>query len=159
MDNSQNQPPPPPGVGTWRQAPPSHPPQCHADPQSYHPQFAARPDNASANNSGSSANIESAVQEAVLHAQVFIYLPDYVLIVAVMFNWYLVVVYDNQDIETQQVIQIQRCVVSFYYVLIISSCLMALLHIFQSDMQTQQVNLQNMGKTYFRTAVTLMHWR
>lgn len=80
MDNSQNQ-PPPPGVGTWPQAPPSHPPQCHADPQSYHPQFAARPDNASANNSGSSANIESAVQEAVLHAQ---------------------------DIETQQVIQNQR---------------------------------------------------
>lgn len=80
MDNSQNQ-PPPPGVGTWPQTPPSHPPQCHADPQSYHPQFAARPDNASANNSGSSANIESAVQEAVLHAQ---------------------------DIETQQVIQNQR---------------------------------------------------
>jgi polyglutamine-binding protein 1 len=71
MDNTQNQ-PLPPGVGTWPQATPSHQPQCHADLQSYHP-LDARPDNASANSSGSAANIESAVQEAVLHAQVFIY--------------------------------------------------------------------------------------
>lgn len=83
MDNTQNQ-PLPPGVGIWPQAPPTHPPQFHADPQSYHPQFDARPDNASANSSGSAANIESAVQEAVLHAQVFIYPPDYVIRVAVM---------------------------------------------------------------------------
>ncbi|KAJ1286803.1 hypothetical protein BS78_03G380000 [Paspalum vaginatum] len=76
MDNSQNQ-PLPPGVGTWPQAPPSQLPQFHADPQPYHPPFDARPDNSSV----SAANIESAVQEAVLHAQ---------------------------DIETQQVIHNQR---------------------------------------------------
>jgi len=69
MDNSQNQ-PLPPGVGTWPQAPPNHPPQFHSDPQSYHSPFDTRPDNASANGSDSAANIESAVQEAVLHAQV-----------------------------------------------------------------------------------------
>jgi hypothetical protein len=80
MDNSQNQ-PLPPGVGTWPQAPPNHPPQFHSDPQSYHPPFDTRPDDASANGSDSAANIESAVQEAVLHAQ---------------------------DVETQQVIQNQR---------------------------------------------------
>lgn len=79
MDNYQNQ-PLPPGVGTWPQAPPSHPPPFHTDPLPY-PPFGARPDNASANSSASAANIESAVQEAVLRAQ---------------------------DIETQQVIQNQR---------------------------------------------------
>ena len=36
---------------------------------------------------------------------------------------------------------------------------MFLLHLFLSDMQKQQVNLQPMGKTYCLTAVTLMHWR
>nr|CAB3475223.1 unnamed protein product [Digitaria exilis] len=77
MDNYQNQ-PLPRGVGTWPQAPPSHlpVPQIHSYPQSYHP-----PDISSTNNSDSAANIESAVQEAVLHAQ---------------------------ELETQQVIQNQR---------------------------------------------------
>lgn len=88
MDSSQNQ-PLPPGVGTW--PPPNHPPQFHSDPQSYHPPFDTRHDTASGNNSDSAANIESAVQEAVLHAQVYIY-PDYIPRVAVMFLFYWLLV-------------------------------------------------------------------
>ncbi|TVU36059.1 hypothetical protein EJB05_17971 [Eragrostis curvula] len=78
MDNYQKQ-PLPPGVETWPQTPPNHPPQFHAAPHSHPPPFETRHDSASGD--GSTANIESAVQEAVLHAQ---------------------------DIETQQVIQSQR---------------------------------------------------
>ncbi|XP_062207873.1 uncharacterized protein LOC133909453 [Phragmites australis] len=80
MDHSQNQ-PLPPGVGTWPQTPPNHPPQFHPGPHPYPPSFDNGPDNGSANGNGSTANIEAAVQEAVLH---------------------------TQDIETQQVIQNQR---------------------------------------------------
>ncbi|KAL6613933.1 hypothetical protein ACP70R_036203 [Stipagrostis hirtigluma subsp. patula] len=80
MDNSQNQ-PLPPGVGTWPPAPSYHPPPFHAAPHPYPSPPVTRPDNGSVNGNGSAADIESAVQEAVLHAQ---------------------------DIETQQVIQNQR---------------------------------------------------
>ncbi|KAL6839977.1 hypothetical protein ACP4OV_029787 [Aristida adscensionis] len=80
MDNSQNQ-PLPPGVGTWPPAPSYDPPQFHTSPHPYPPPFVTGPDNGSASNSSSAADTESAVPEAVLHAQ---------------------------DIETQQVIQNQR---------------------------------------------------
>jgi polyglutamine-binding protein 1 len=80
MDNYQNQ-PLPPGVETWPRSLPNHPPQFDAGSHPYPPPFDTTPGIGNVSGNGNTTDIESAVQEAVLHAQ---------------------------DIETQQIIQSQR---------------------------------------------------
>jgi polyglutamine-binding protein 1 len=71
MDNYQNQ-PLPPGVETWPQSLPNHPPQFDAGSHPYPPPFDTTPGIGNVSGNGNTTDIESAVQEAVLHAQVLI---------------------------------------------------------------------------------------